>query len=61
MDCPDCGLPLVYDEIDGEPLVWCPKCGRDYTYAYYENEINTQSARAQREPGGDEIPSIRRD
>ena len=37
MNC--CGEPLIFDQCDdGEPIIWCPKCGRDFTYQYYEEQ-----------------------
>lgn len=57
-----CGQPCIYDEIDGMPIVYCPKCGKDWTYASFENEISTlERSRIKREHRGNEIPSIRRD
>lgn len=56
-----CGQPCIYDEIDGSPIVYCPKCGKDYTYESYERDIQMESASAQREPGRNEVSRIRRD
>jgi len=60
MNCPECGLPLVHDELGGELIIWCPKCGKDYTYDCYESQHKCIRSGVEREPCKHEVSSVLR-
>ena len=65
MECKICGTTLIFEPTDDmdTAIVWCPNCGRDYSYGVEdENHQSTTSSlisRLKRIFNGREVPSSR--
>jgi len=52
-----CGENVILDIINEEEYAFCPKCGKDWSYEYYQAVTDAESAQAKRCFGNNEIPS----
>ena len=61
MDCTLCGVPIILDIISEEETAWCPKCGKDYSYEYYEAAADPEPTEIERCVSRNKVPSVSRD